>query len=343
MRAVWVREFGGPEVLQAGTAPDPVPGAGQLLVEVAYAAIVFVDTQVRAGRAPFPTGPTPPYVPGNGVAGTVTAVGPGTDRSWLGRTVVTATGGTGGYAELAVADAATALPVPDGLDPATAVALLADGRTALGLHRLAAPAPGEWVLVEAAAGGVGTLLVQLAVAAGARVIATASSPAKLALARDLGAELTTDYPAPDWAAEIRQATKAAAAPGEGPATGTGPGSDGVSVVYDGVGGEVGRTALGLVGDGGRFVVFGRSSGSTTDTSGPEIAARHITVSGLADFATLGDITALAADALAAAAAGRLRPTIGQTFPLDRAADAHAAIESRTTRGKTLLTVAGRSG
>jgi NADPH2:quinone reductase len=327
MRAVWVREFGGPEVLQPGTAPAPVPGAGQLLVEVAYAAIVFVDTQIRAGRSPFPTGPTPPYIPGNGVAGTVTAVGPGTDPSWLGRTVVTPTGGAGGYAELAVADAASALPVPDGLDPATAVALLADGRTAVGLHRLAAPTKGEWVLVEAAGGGVGSLLVQLAVASGARVIAAASSPAKLALASDLGAELTIDYSTPDWPADIHQATKAA------------PGG-GVTVVYDGVGGEVGRAALGLIGDGGRFVVFGRASGSMTDTSGPEIAARGIKVSGLADFATLGDITELAAEALAEAAAGRLRPTIGQTFPLDRAADAHAAIESRTALGKTLLTVAG---
>jgi NADPH:quinone reductase len=317
MRAVWVREFGGPEVLQAGPAPDPVPADGQLLVEVAYAAIVFVDTQVRGGRAPFPGGPTPPYVPGNGVAGTVTALGPGTDPSWLGRTVVTGTGGTGGYAELAVADAATALRVPDGLDPATAVALLADGRTALGLHRLAAPAKDEWVMVEAAGGGVGTLLVQLAVAAGARVIAAASGPAKLALARDLGAELTIDYTTPDWSDQISQD---------------------IRVVYDGVGGEVGRAALELTGDGGRFVVFGAASGGMTDTSGPDVAARGVKVSGLADFRTLGDITKLAADALGEAAAGRLSPTIGQTYPLDRAADAHAAIESRTTVGKTLLTL-----
>jgi NADPH2:quinone reductase len=179
---------------------------------------------------------------------------------------------------------------------------------------------------------VGTHLVQLAAAAGARDIA-AASPTKLHVPRALGAELTVDYTTARWATDVRDATSA---------TPTGdPLPAGPRVVYDGVGGAVGRAALDLVGPGGRFLVFGAASGGMTDTSDPAIAARGITISGLADFHTLGDLTALAADALAEAAAGRLRPTIGQTFPLDRAADAHAAIESRTATGKTLLTVAGR--
>lgn len=163
MRAVWLREFGGPEVLVPGAAPDPVPGEGQVLIDVAHANLTFVETQFRAtGRGPFAG--RLPMIPGNGVGGTVTALGPGADPGWLGRRVVSATGGSGGYAELAAVPAEGLHPVPDGLPLDAATALLADGRTARLLLETAAPAPGERVLVTAAAGGVGTLLVQLATA-----------------------------------------------------------------------------------------------------------------------------------------------------------------------------------
>jgi NADPH:quinone reductase len=200
------------------------------------------------------------------------------------------------------------------------VALLADGRTALGLVRRAGLRAGETVLVEAAAGGVGTLLVQLARHAGARVVALAGQPGKLALARDLGADLTVDYRRGDWPGQVR------AAAGH------------VDVVFDGVGGDVGQAAFGLLGAGGRFCPFGMASGSFAPVT-PELAGAHgVTVirGGPADAE---EPDALTRAALAEAAAGRLRTVIGQEFDLAEASAAHAAIESRATIGKTLLTVA----
>ena len=313
MRAVWLREFGGPEVLVAGAAPDPVPGPGQALVEVAHANLTFVETQFRAtGLGPFTA--ALPMVPGNGVGGTVTALGPGTDPSWLGRRVVSSTGGSGGYAELAAVPADGLHAVPDGLPLDAATALLADGRTARLLLETAAPAPGERVLVTAAAGGVGTLLVQLATAAGAHVLAAAGGPRKLALAAELGAAETADYLRPDWTRDL--------AP--------------VDLVLDGVGGELGRAAAGLLRDGGRILSFGLASGSWTDLPDEEAAARDLTVLHLRPAPDR--IRAATAHALAEAAAGRLRPVIGLRLPLERAADAHRAIEARATLGKTLLDV-----
>jgi len=159
MRAVWWLEVGPPSVLVPGDAPDPIAGPDQVLIRVEAAGITFIETQTRAGRAPRAT-ITPPAILGNGVGGTTQD----------GRRVVSSLGGAGGYAELAVAAAADVLDVPDGVSITEATALLADGRTALGLHQLVAPQPGETVLVEAAAGGVGSLLVQLAVAAGATTV-----------------------------------------------------------------------------------------------------------------------------------------------------------------------------
>jgi NADPH:quinone reductase len=197
MRAVWLREFGGPDVLVAADAPEPVAGPGQALIDVAFANITFVETQFRAtGAGPFE--PALPMIPGNGVGGVVAAVGPGADAALIGRRVVAGTGGAGGYAERAAVDVATLVAVPDGLQLDAAVALLADGRTATMLVRAVGLRAGQRVLVEAAAGGVGTLLVQLAHAAGATVIAAAGGERKLALARELGADVAVDYTQADW-------------------------------------------------------------------------------------------------------------------------------------------------
>lgn len=201
MRAVWLKEFGGPEVLSEGEAVRPLPGPGQVLVEVVYANITFVETQFRAtGRGPFTA--RPPMVPGNGVGGVVTEVGPGVDPGLLGRRVVGSTGGSGGYAEYALAPADGLYPVPEGLALDEALALLADGRTAVLQLDAAAVKPGDRVLVEAAAGGVGSLLVQLARAAGATVVAAAGGEHKLAVARDLGAAETVDYRRTGWAERV---------------------------------------------------------------------------------------------------------------------------------------------
>ncbi|MFC4050434.1 zinc-binding dehydrogenase [Actinomadura syzygii] len=314
MRAVWLREFGGPEVLEAGDAPDPAPGEGQALVAVEFANITFVETQVRSGTSPIPMRWEPPVVPGNGVGGVVTAVGPGVDEGLVGRRVVTSTGGTGGYAEMAAVDAAGVFEVPDGLPLDDAVALLADGRTATMMLRAAQPKPGERVLVEAAAGGVGTLLVQLAKAAGATVVAAAGGPGKTEVAARLGADETADYREPGWAGKVGA----------------------VDVVFDGVGGDVAREAFTLLRRGGRMVSFGLASGEWAGVGEEDAAERGVTL--VRPAATPEELREFTESVLAEAAAGRLKPVIGQRFPLDAAAAAHAAIEARTTVGKTLLEV-----
>jgi NADPH:quinone reductase len=310
VRAVVMREFGPPSVLAVADVAEPEAGPGEVVIEAEFANVTFVETQIRAGRAPHPSMlPALPVIPGNGTGGTV-----------AGRRVVASLNGTGGYAERVVAAAARLIDVPGGVALRDAVALLADGRTALSLVRRADVRAGETVLVEAAAGGVGTLLVQLARQAGARVVALAGAPGKLALARELGADVTVDYRRPDWPDSVRSAAGR------------------VDVVFDGVGGDIGRAAFGLLGAGGRFYPFGMASGSFAPVTPSLAQERGITVL-RGGPANAEESAALSRAALAEAAAGRLRPVIGQEFDLASAAAAHAAIEARTTIGKTLLTVA----
>jgi NADPH2:quinone reductase len=319
MRQVQIDQFGGPEVLRLVEVPDPQPGPGQVAVRTVAAGITFVETQVRAGRPPWP-GPLPalPVVLGNGVAGEIVALGEGVDAALLGRRAVTATGGFGGYAERVVVNAAEPVPIPDGLELGAAVALLADGRTAFALVRAVHLRPADRVMITAAAGGVGSVLVQLARAAGARqVVAAAGGPRKVDLARDLGATLAVDYTQADWTEAVRDAI------------------GGLDAAFDGVGGDLGRRALGLVEPGGRFLRYGAASGAFTDVD--DGTARKVAIiAGHTVVRSPEDNRTLVVQALDAAAAGRLRPVIGQTFPLSRAAEAHAAIEARATIGKTLL-------
>ncbi len=317
MRAVLLREFGPPGKLVAEDVPDPVADPGQALIDVEFANITFIETQLRSGHPPVPSmAPRLPVILGNGVGGVVNSVGAGVDPALTGRRVVTTIGGSGGYAQRAAVDAAAPIPVPEKLGLDQAVALLADGRTAIALIRAAAVQAGDTVLVEAAAGGVGSLLVQLARNAGARVVAAAGGPRKVAVATSLGADAAVNYTDLGWAERVRGMA------GE------------VNVVFDGVGGEIAAAAFGLLGGGGRFCAFGMASGAFAQL--PDGAAgRGVTViRGVA--LTPEQMRELSQAALAQAAAGRLRPLIGQTYPLERAADAHAAIESRATVGKTLL-------
>jgi len=320
VRAVVLREFGPPDRLVAEEVPDPEPAAGQAVVDVQFANITFVETQLRSGRPPVPAmAPRLPVILGNGVGGVVSSVGPGADPALTGRRVITTTGGSGGYAEQVAADTANLIPVPEPLVLAEAVALLADGRTAIGLLRTAAVRAGDTVLVEAAAGGVGSLLVQLAGHAGARVVAAVGSPGKAALATELGASVAVDYSAPGWPERVRrQASR-------------------VDVVFDGVGGEIAAAAFGLLASGGRFCAFGMASGEFARITDDEAGGRGITITRGARVAP-EQMRELSQAALDEAAAGRLRPVIGQTYPLERAAQAHAALAARATIGKTLLVV-----
>jgi NADPH2:quinone reductase len=319
LRAVVLREFGPPEELVVAEVPDPAPGPGQVLIDVEIANLTFVDTQLRAGKAPNPAmAPELPAILGSGVGGAVAAVGEGADPALVGSRVMASTG-SGGYAERVAVDAAALIPVPDGLGMPEAVALLADGRTALSLLRSATVHEGETVLIPAAAGGVGSLLVQLAAGAGAKVVAAAGGDRKLQVARELGAAVTADYRQAGWEEKVREET------------------GGVDLALDGVGGAVGLAAFELVREGGRFSPFGMASGAFVRIPDGEAERRHVTVVRGAAIKP-EESRALQREALAAAASGRLRPLIGQRLPLDRVAEAHAAIEARATIGKTLLTV-----
>ncbi len=324
MRAVVLSKFGPPGELRLTERPDLHAGPGQVVIAVEYASITFVETQIRSGHPPHASMvPALPVILGNGVGGTVAAVGAGADPALAGRQVVSTTGGSGGYAEQVAVSAANLIGLPAGVSMADAVALLADGRTAMGLMAAAAVQPGETVLVEAAAGGVGSLLVQLAANSGATVVAAAGGHAKLAVPAALGASVAVDYTAPDWPAAVRAEAGA------------------VDVIFDGVGGVIGLDAFGLLRDGGRCCSFGTASGKFAPISADAAADRRITV--LRGVPVSPErMRELTGAALAAAAAGTLRAVIGQTFPLAEASAAHAAIEARATTGKTLLAAGPRT-
>lgn len=323
MHAIRQYEFGPATTLRHEEVPDPVPGAGQVRIAVAASGVHLIDTTIRAGAAglPFPL-PELPMTPGREVAGTVDALGDGVDPAWLGRHVVVHLGmASGGYAELAVADVTALHDVPDGLDDAAAVAMLGTGRMTQGILRLAQLTADDVVLVTSAAGGIGTLLVQAARGIGATVVGVAGGPAKTDRVRAAGA-IAVDYREPDWPDEVRAAL----------------GDRAVSVVLDGVGGAAGRAAMDLLGPGGRLLMFGWSSGTPIEFGAADLFARGLSATvaiGAPIVGLPGGLRRLEEDSFAAAAAGRLVPAV-TTYPLARAAEAHAALESRATAGKVVL-------
>ncbi|GAB1823998.1 zinc-binding dehydrogenase [Herbidospora sp. RD11066] len=289
-----VTRFGGPDVLELVEIPDPVPGEGELLVDVEAADTLLLETVVRSGlgRDYWPV--RPPYVPGGGVAG----------RDRDGRRVAGYTSGYGGYADRAVL--VNAVEVPDGVPLPTAAALLHDATTALALFEATKIGPSDSVLVVGASGGLGVLEVQLARARGAKVIAMARG-AKLDRLRDLGADALIDADRPEWPQ--------------------------VDVVLDNIGGTLGAAAVSAVVPGGRFSAHGAAGGWFTTVERPDVTATGIEAAQLSDADRVRHLV----HALALAGEGVIAPLIGQTFPLDRAADAHAAMEARVVWGKTLLT------
>jgi len=315
--------FGGPEVLEVAEAADPVADPGCVVVDVADVDVLTIDAQIRAGQAQQWFETRPPYVPGAGIAGTVSDVGPGVEDAWCGCAVVADTP-NGGYVERVAVAADALIAVPEGVALDVAAALLHDGRTALGLMEVTTPEPNEWVLVIGAAGGLGALLVQLCRAGGAHVIGAARGTDKLRLAADLGAEAVVDYSEPGWVEQCRSLA----------------GGAGVGVIFDGVGGEIGTAAFAAMAIGGRFSAHGAAAGGFAAIDPQRANDRAITLTGIErvqfDAANAKRLSTLALDA---AAAGSVDPVIGQRFALDQAADAHRAIENRQVIGKTLLEVA----
>lgn len=331
MHAVRLHAFGPPENLRYEAVADPEPGPGQLRIAVAAAGVHLVDTTLRAGK--YGNGPMPapelPTVPGREVAGVVDALGEGADPDWLGRRVVAHLGTVpGGYAELAVTDAARVHALPDGLGFPEAVAMIGTGRTTVGILRLAGLRADDTAVVLAAAGGIGTLLVQQAKRLGATVVGAAGGPAKTERVRSLGADLAVDYARDGWTEEVRAFVAAR-------------GAGGATAVLDAVGGELGRVAAGLLAPGGRHLVYGCAAGGPVQFADGELAARGITSHVLVGPALLKltgtpqGMRELESEALAAAADGRLVPAV-ETFALDQAAAAHRALESRATMGKVVL-------
>ena len=315
MHAIVQHALGPAENLHYEKVEDPQAGDGQVRIAVEAAGVHFIDTRIRQGFSSGPLGaPELPMTPGREVAGVVDQG----DERWLGRRVVAHLGtASGGYAELAVAPVAALHELPDGLSAEAAVAMIGTGRTAIGLLDEAALRADDVVLVTAAAGGLGVLFVQAARNAAAVVAGVASSDAKAERVRALGAEVAVDYSQPGWPERVR----------------SGLAGREVSVVLDGVGGELGRAAMELLGPGGRLLLFGMASGSATEVTTRDLMRNGLTVTWA--LRRRPKVRELETRALAEAAAGRLVPAVTR-FSLADAAAAHAAIEARATEGKTVL-------
>ena len=320
MLAIQASRAGGPEVLEAVDAPVPEPGPGQIRVRHRAIGLNFIDTYQRSGLYPM----TYPTVLGQEGAGIVEAVGPGVTRFRSGDRVAYA-GQIGAYAEAHVVKADRAVPLPGGVSSEIAAAALLKGMTAeFLLRRCHAVKPGETILVHAAAGGVGSIMVQWAKAIGAVVIGTVGSAAKADLTRALGCDHVILYRDEDVATRVREIT----------------GGAGVPVVYDSVGKDTFEASLASVARRGLFVSFGNASGPA-----PAFAPQRLAQAGSVFFtrptmfdyvATTGELDESAAALFDVIAKGQVRIEIGQTFPLAEARQAHEALEGRRTIGASLL-------
>jgi NADPH2:quinone reductase len=313
MRAIQIEEFGGPEVLQLADLPVPEAGPGQVLIRVGRAGMNYADTHQRTNDylAKYEL----PIVPGGEVAGV---------REDTGERVV-AMCGLGGYAEYAVAQEELTFPIPDGVDDETALALLIQGLTAWHLYRTCGRvAPGESVVVHAAAGGVGTLAVQLGEPMGAgRVIATASTAEKRALALELGADEAIDAD-PEGMKERLEAANGGAK---------------VDVVFEMAGGEVFEQSLAALAPFGRVVTYGIASRQPNEVSTGSLMRRSRAVVGFWLMHAIGRpdmIDEALADLFARVRRGELRAHVGATYPLSEAARAQVEIAERRTTGKVVL-------
>jgi NADPH2:quinone reductase len=317
VRAIQIREFGGPEVLELVELPVPEPTSDEVLVRVARAGLNFADTHQRQNQ--YLAKQELPLVPGSEVAGV---------REDTGERVV-ALCGSGGYAEYACAPAHLTFPIPDGVDDGEALALLIQGTTAWHLYRTSARlAPGESVVVGSAAGGVGSLAVQLGRPMGAgRVIATASSEDKRALALELGADAAVDGRPEGLADRLREAN----------------GGEDVDVVLDLAGGTVFEEGMAALARFGRMVTYGIASREQNTVRTGALMRRSQAVVGFWIFDCLrrpGMFEDALQDLLARVARGELRVVVGATYGLSEAARAQEDLAARRTSGKLLLDPAG---
>jgi NADPH2:quinone reductase len=321
MRAIVVRAHGGPEVLQPGEWDEPVAGPGTVVVDVAAVGVNFADIYGRQGRAPY-AGGTLPYIPGSEAAGVVSAVGPDVTEFKVGDRVAWS-GYPCAYAQRAAVPTARLIAVPDGVELTTAAAVLLQGMTAQYLACTTYPVQaGDPVVVHAAAGGTGRLLVQIVKQRGGVVIATTSTPAKGEHARSAGADHLTDYDS--FVALTKEVTDGA----------------GAAVVYDGVGHSTFDGSLAALRPRGMMVLFGGSSGPVTEFDLQRLStggSLFLTRPTLVHYTTTrAELLQRAGHVLGWVQAGRLEVVIGATYPLAEAAKAHTDLASRATTGKLLL-------
>ncbi len=319
-KAVLVHETGGPEVLRFEEHDPGEPGPGQVRVAVRAAGVNFIDVYFRKGLYPRPL----PFVAGLEGAGVVEAVGPEVEQLDRGDRVAWATA-PGSYAEAVVASAQSLVVVPDSVSDARAAAAMLQGMTAHYLvHATRLTQPGDVALVHAAAGGVGLLLVQMLKEARARVIGTCSTDEKEQLARAAGADEVIRYADTDVAEAVADLT----------------GGRGCDVVYDSVGQSTFEGSLRSLRPRGLLVLYGQSSGPVPPFELQQLnnlGSLFVTRPSLAHYtATRDELEERAGDVLEAVAAGRLDVRIGLEVPLEKAAEAHRALEARRTTGKVLL-------
>jgi NADPH:quinone reductase len=324
MRTIEFQEYGGPEVLKVVAAEVPEPGPGQVSVDVAYAGVNFADLKARGEGYRVPE---LPYVPGLEVSGRVRAVGEGVPGLTVGQDVAALTDG-GAYADVVVADAATVFPVPSGIDLRTAATLPTVLPTAYALvHSVGRLQPGETVLVQGAAGGIGTVVGQLARAAGAgSVYGVVSSAAKAEYAREHGYD---EVFVGEFEKAVREATD----------------GRGVDLALDPVGGDTFRASLASLAVFGRLVSFGNASSAAPWSVGqPELYPTGVSVGGFSILSLAktapAALRALTERAFAAAADGVVSLPVTAEFPLAEAAEAHRLMGGRASTGKLLLRVAG---
>ena len=316
MKAIRIHEFGAAENLRVDEIETPQPGAGEVLIKTAVAGINYADIMLRQDKYFFR--PPLPFVPGFEVAGTIEAVGNGVENLQSGQRVLAMIRG-GGYAEYVVASAAQVFPIPDDLKFGEATALLVQGLTALGL--LQDLRAGQSILIHAAAGGVGSLLVQLAKQRGARVLGTASSPEKLEKIANLGADAGINYTEEDWTKQVLEAT----------------GGKGADFIIEMVGGEIGRRNFECLAAKGTMIVYGAASGADFKISAISLMAKmHIVKGYNLNLETRENIARFSGELVQSFANGNLKVSVTE-FPLQQAAEAHRAIEGRKTTGKVVLT------
>ena len=323
MRAVLCEDFGPPESLVVKEVPDPVPGEGEVVVDVAGCGVNFPDVLIIQDKYQFK--PDLPFSPGGEIAGTVSSVGNGVDGVSVGDRVI-ATLGWGGMAEKVAVPASSLIAVPDGVDLVQAAGfLLAHGTSHHALVDRAHLQEGETLLVLGAAGGVGLAAVELGALLGARVIAAASTEEKLALCRSRGASETINYQTEDLRARLKELT----------------GNRGVDVCYDPVGGDLSEPALRSMAWNGRFLVVGFAAGDI-----PKIPLNLPLLKGCAIVGVFwGAFTGREPERNAAniqqllgwIADGKLAPHVSATYPLDQAATAINELAERRATGKVVVT------